>query len=259
MSDVVASGIIDAGTLETFAEVHMGSVDGSPFVSEGRLHFNDDGIHTSVVDPANVGMHYVDLDAGAFESYESPGAATVGVSFTRLAEVIGWVDSDDLVHFDLNMEARKLELDLGPASQTMRLIDPDSIRNEPDDPDIDLPNTVTLSGEQIDDVVTVADLNSDHVDFRGHVNAETVEFAAQGDVDKGSVTYDADDAADIDIAEETESLFSLDYLAGMTDAVPDDATVMFRFGDEFPTKFSWATCDGHLSVKSMLAPRIQSR
>jgi proliferating cell nuclear antigen len=263
--DGVASGIITAGTLEKFAEVHLGSVDGSPFVSEGKVHFNDDGLNTSVVDPANVGMHTdINLTASAFESYESPGAATVGVNLVRLVEILDLADSGDLVSFDLDMETRKLHFDLpGGASQTMRLIDPDAIRQEPDPSDIDLPNTVTLTGKQIDYVLSVADLNSDHVDVVFDADAETVTFDAQGDTDNGSVTYgtpdDHEGPEDIEAVEDTKSLFSLDYLQGMTAAVPDDATVMFQFGDEFPTRFSWATCEGDLSVSSMLAPRIQSR
>jgi proliferating cell nuclear antigen len=258
-SDAVASGIIEAGTLETFCEVHLGSVDGSPFVSEGKIHMTDDGWHTAVVDPANVGMHpEIHLSAGAFESYESPGSATVGINFSRLVDVVDIVGSADLVSWDLDMETRKLELDLGPAHQSVRLIDPDNIRREPDVSELDLPNTVTLTGAQIDTVLEVADLNSDHVNFLGDPDAETVTFDAQGDVDRGSVTYGRDDAEDIEITEATDSLFSLDYLQGMTAAIPDDARVMFRFGDEFPTKFSWATCEGNLSVRSMLAPRIQS-
>lgn len=255
----VASGIIDAGTLETWAEVHMGSVDGSPFVSEGKVHFNDDGLQTSVVDPAQVGMHPdIHLDAAAFESYEAPGAATVGVNFPRLVEVLDIVDSDELVQFELDMESRKLHLDLGAATQTLRLIDPEAIRKEPDTSDVELPNTVTLSGDQIDTALTVADLNSDHVEVIFDADGETVTFDAEGDTEHGAVTYDAEDVPDIEAAEDTAALFSLDYLQGMTEAVPSDATVMFRFGDEFPVKFSWATCGGDLSVRSMLAPRIQS-
>jgi proliferating cell nuclear antigen len=258
MSDI-ASGIVQAGTLETWAEAHLGNVDGSPFVSEGKVHFNDDGLHTSVVDPANVGMHYdVHLRAAAFDSYEAPGSATIGISFTRLVEILGVVDSSDLIEFRLDMETRKLHFDLGVASQTMALIDPDAIRQEPDVSDVDLPNTVTLTGAQIDTMLTVADLNSDHVDVAFDADAETVAFEAEGDVDEGVVTFDADDVEDIHAVEDTTSLFSLDYLQGMTEAIPDDATVMFQFGDEFPTRFSWAAEEGDLSVKSMLAPRIQS-
>lgn len=261
MSNAVASGIIDAGTLEKFAEVHLGSVDGSPFVSEGKVHFNDDGFNTAVVDPANVGMHTdINLSASAFESYEAPGAATVGMNLVRLMEILDLVNSGGPVSFNLDMETRKIHFDLpGGASQTMRLIDPDAIRKEPDPSDLDLPNTVTLTGKQIDYVLSVADLNSDHLDVIFDADDETVTFDAEGDTDHGSVTYTPDDVEDIHAAEDTQALFSLDYLQGMTAAVPDDATVMFQFGDEFPTRFSWATCEGGLSVSSMLAPRIQSR
>jgi proliferating cell nuclear antigen len=266
MSDGVASGIVQADTLETFAEVHLGSVDGSPFVSEAKVHFNDDGFRTSVVDPANVGMHEdIRLDAAAFESYDAPGSATVGVNMDRLAEVLDLAGSADaLVEFTLDMETRKLHFNLSRGiHQTMRLIDPDAIRDEPDPADVDLPNTVTLTGEQISRMLDMAQLNSDHVDVAFDPDAETVTFDAQGDTDNGQAVFgatdDAEDPEDIHAAEETMSLFSLDYLEGMTAAIPDDATVLFQFGDEFPTRFSWVTCDGDLSVESMLAPRIQSR
>ena len=258
MSDEsVVSGIVAADVLQTFIDVHTELVD------EGRIHFNDTGLRTSVVDPANVAMHSpVELSRDAFEHYESPGSVTLGVDFNRLDEILDVADSGTLIEFSINMETRHLELRFDGVEQSVVMIDPDSIRGEPDTNDLDLPNTVVLSGKQIDRALTVADLNSDHVNLVGytdHADGEVVAFEADGDTDSGRVGYRDEDCIAADVSDAVESIFSLDYWVDLLNAAPDDAKVELQFGDEFPVYIQWQACDGHLSVNSMLAPRIQSK
>lgn len=255
--DAVASGIVAADTLQQFVDVHTAAVD------EGRVHFNDAGLRTSVVDPANVAMHTpVELSKDAFEHYDAPGAVTLGVNFNRLDEILGVTDADTLVEFSVNMETRRLELRFDGVEQDMALIDPDAIREEPDTNELDLANEVVLEGRQIDRALTVADLNSDHLEIKGltdHPDGEVVAFVAEGDTDSGRVAYRGDDVISDGVTEGVASIFSLDYWEDFTKAIPADAEVVIRFGDEFPVQFSWESADGDLSVNSMIAPRIQSK
>jgi len=252
MSDEsVVSGIISASALQQYVDVF------TPIVDEGRVHFGDDGIYTGVVDSANVAMQEAELSRNAFEAYDSPGAATIGVSFNRLDEVLDVADSGALVHFGVNMETRKLELQFDGVEQDVATIDPDAIRQEPDQPDVDLPNMAALTQAQLDQAIEVADLNSDHIEVVGATDG-SVTFVGSGDIDEGRVVFEDADLSFAEVNEDTSSLFSLEYVTELHDPVPKGVEVELWFGEEFPMKWHWKSEDGALTVDASLAPRIRS-
>jgi proliferating cell nuclear antigen len=249
----VVSGIVDADTLAAYVDTLRGLVD------EAKLHFGDGGIQASAVDPANVAMWQdTRIAPSAFESFDSPGEVVQGVNLTRLSELLDGAASGDLVEFGIDMESRKLDLRYRGIEHAMGLIDPDSIRQEPDSPDLDLPNHVVLSGGQLTEAIDNCELTSDHLWLRGDPDAETVTFAAEGDIDETVVTYPDADCERFDIDADAESVFSINYLVDMVSEIPTDAAVAVHFGDEFPAWFEYDAFDGGLEVIGLLAPRIQT-
>ncbi len=100
-------------------------------VEECKIHLDESGVEIRAVDPANVGMVDLSLDEAAFESYQADGGL-IGVNLTRLADIAGMADSDQLVHLELDEETRKLHISIDGLEYTLALIDPESIREEPD-------------------------------------------------------------------------------------------------------------------------------
>lgn len=263
MSDgSVVHGIIEAGRLTQWAETfNTGSVgnNSSPILREARVHFNDDGLTVSAVGAATVAMFEdTTLAPRAFEAYEAPGAVTIGLSLETFIDRLGPADSGDLVAFDVDMETRTLELSYGPTEMSLALIDPDSIRDEPDSPNLDLPNTVVLEGSDLRHAVDVARQVSDHIYLDGRPDDRQVVFRGQGDIDSATVSYGDGEVIDADVAEDTEAVYSVDYMDALTRPMPGDAEVELTFGDEFPLRLSWAAIDGAFDVNQLLAPRIQS-
>jgi proliferating cell nuclear antigen len=261
MSEVVAEGIIEASRLIDWAQTFASKVPGvkTPFVTECKVHFDEDGMHVGVYDPAQVAMVGPTLlSKRAFESYNAPGRVTQGINLERLIELVKPAEGSQFVGFGMDMETRRLDIEYGQADLDMGLIDPANIRKEPDIPELDLPNTAIITGSQLDDALTVADLVADHVAIRVDVDAGSIAFTTQGDIDKGAVEYPRRECEFTDFTETTESLFSLDYLRMLSKPIPADAEVRIRTGDEYPVRFSWESMDGHFDVKQTLAPRIQS-
>jgi len=222
-------------------------------VNECKIHLTGGGLSIAAVDPANVGMVSLYLDAAAFESYEAAGG-TIGVDLERLGDVVGMADSGDLVRLELDDETRKLHIEAGGLSYTLALIDPEAIRQEPDIPDLDLPATTRLPAGELERGVTAADLCSDHISLGA--DEDVFLMSAMGDTDDVRVTVDAEECERHDTSESVRSLFSLDYLDDMTGPMAGDVTV--RVGDEFPAKMHWSCAEGHGEVTMMLAPRIAS-
>ncbi|SEW18269.1 DNA polymerase sliding clamp [Halobacterium jilantaiense] len=242
--------IVSADTLkETLDSV-------SVLVDECKIHLDEDGLSIRAVDPANVGMVDLDLAAAAFESYEADGGL-IGVNLSRLEDIAGMADAGQLVQLELDEETRKLHIQIDGLEYTLALIDPDSIRQEPDIPDLDLPAHVVIEGRDIDRAVTAADMVSDHIALGVDAADELFYVDAEGDTDDVHLELTRDQLIDLESGA-AHSLFSLDYLKDMNKAIPKDAEVELELGDEYPVKMHFDIAEAQGQVTYMLAPRIQS-
>jgi len=225
-------------------------------VEECKIHLEEDGFEIRAVDPANVGMVDLSLSAAAFESYEADGGV-IGVNLSRLEDIAGMADAGQLVHLELDEETRKLHISIDGLEYTLALIDPDSIRQEPDIPDLDLSSEIVMEGADIDRSVKASDMVSDHIALGVDAGDEQFYVDAEGDTDDVHLELGAADLIDLQ-AGDAHSLFSLDYLKDMNKAIPNDAEVTVELGQEFPVKIHFAIAEGEGQVTYMLAPRIQS-
>jgi proliferating cell nuclear antigen len=244
------NAIVSAETLGTALD----SV--SVLVEECKIHLDEDSLSIRAVDPANVGMVDLRLSAEAFESYEADGEL-IGVNLSRLEDIAGMAGSGDLVHLELDEKTRKLHINVEGLEYTLALIDPDSIRQEPDIPDLDLPAEVVVEGRDIDRAVTAADMVSDHIALGVDGDDEEFVVDAEGDTDDVHLELGRDDLVDLTPGD-ARSLFSLDYLKDMNKAIPKDAEVRMELGEEFPVKMHFEIAEGLGEVTYMLAPRIQN-
>ena len=228
----------------------------SVLVDECKIRLNDEEFSIRAVDPANVGMVDLTLEAAAFESYEADGGV-IGVNLARLEDIAGMANSGDLIHLELDEETRKLHIEIDGLSYTLALIDPDSIRQEPDIPDLDLASEIVVEGAQLDRGIKAADMVSDHIRLRVDETDEAFFIEAEGDTDDVNLKLDREDLIAL-TAGPADSLFSLDYLKDMNKAIPSDAEVTVELGEEFPVKLHYGFAEGLGNVTFMLAPRIQS-
>jgi proliferating cell nuclear antigen len=228
----------------------------SVLVEECKIRLNEDELAIRAVDPANVGMVDLSLEAAAFESYEADGGV-IGVNLSRLEDIAGMANSGDLIQLELNEETRKLHIQIEGLSYTLALIDPDSIRQEPDIPDLDLPAEIVVEGNQMDRGIKAADMVSDHIRLRVDEEEEAFYIEAEGDTDDVDLKLSREDLIQL-TAGPADSLFSLDYLKDMNKAIPSDAEVTVELGEEFPVKLHYEFGEGMGHVTYMLAPRIQS-
>ena len=228
----------------------------SVLVDECKIRLNEEELSIRAVDPANVGMVDLTLEAAAFESYEADGGV-IGVNLARLEDIAGMANSGDLIHLELDEETRKLHIEIDGLSYTLALIDPDSIRQEPDIPDLDLASEIVVEGAQLDRGIKAADMVSDHIRLRVDETDEAFFIEAEGDTDDVNLKLDREDLIAL-TAGPADSLFSLDYLKDMNKAIPSDAEVTVELGEEFPVKLHYGFAEGLGNVTFMLAPRIQS-
>ena len=235
---------------------------------EMKLHLDDDGLFGSVVDPASVGMCRNSLDHEAFEHYDASGGV-IGLNISRMLDILGMGSKDDLVELTLDEKTRKLHVQVDTLSYTLALIDPDSVRKEPEIPeDLDLEATMTVDFADLKRGITAADMVSDHIRFRTGLSEAgklAVYIEAEGDTDDVDLELTHEKLVAIDAEPgDGDSLFSLDYLKDIRKPIPNDAEVRIELGEEHPIKFHYGHTemgeDGELAGDTtvLLAPRIQS-
>jgi len=261
----------------------------TPLVDEARWQFTDDGIVVQAVDPANVGM--IDLDAydGGFDQYRKrTDDLEVGMPLTtggNLKNALAFArkgrgsDNGDPVRIDILDRGKRVRIAiLRPDQNTKRVsefyaIDPDSMRQKPDIPDLNLTYRAAPGIEPLTDGIRDLDRSHDHVWFTaidrtlvigsqptrnptmaGNAGAESVDTVEFPNAAWSTTT---DDGA---VEHAHGSMFSANFLRDFTKAI--DATKMDRvtlkFGDEFPTIMAFEHDDWGFDGQYMLAPRISN-
>ena len=243
---------INAGLLKS-------SVDTvSVLVDECKVRLDEDGLSIKAVDPANVGMVELDIPADSFDSYEAD-EEVLGLNLVRFEDIVGMANKGDVVEMELDEETRKLTIRIDGLRYTLSLIDPDSIHQEPNVPDLDLPGDIELAGREIRRGVKAAGMVSDHMAFGVSGDDDTFYMRAEGDTDDVRVDLTEEDVIGLETGgEKAESLFSLDYLDSMAKAIPNDAAVDVEVGDDYPVKMNFDVAGGDAHVTYLLAPRIEN-
>ena len=252
--------LIEAGKLTDTLELLQS------IVGEAVLHIGRDGLQTRVVDPANVCCLDVSLSPDAFADTGS-GSWALGINLERFEDYLSKADDGTLVSLSFDTEKRRLRIKYDAVDAKMACIDPDTIRDEPDIPELDLPNTLITEYDDLVDGVDVADMTSDHLTIVGDEDGEEIQIRAEGDTD--DIVYRFDQERTLPgttVKEDGESIYSIAYFTGQSgsstngvlSSVPNSPEIELRFGHEHPTKFTFEFAGGDGDVLCLLAPRIQS-
>lgn len=238
-------------------------------VDEMRIHLSSDGIQVNVVDPANVAMAEIHAHPAAFESFSVDDGMMVGTNLNRLTDILEKArlgsSTDDPVHLDIDGGHIVAEIEREYANTTVRFademltIDPDSLLEDPDIPDLDVPNTATLDVSAFADAVDHLDESMDAIAIRPA--RDGLRFSGHNDDDddeRSAVLFEHAIEGDFD---EVMSVLSSDYLVdvahGIEEAKVDEVTV--RWGDHFPVFFDFERTkdeDTLYEGTAAIAPRI---
>lgn len=249
LEDQPFNAIVEASRFKHFLECLNAVAD------EAKVHCTEDGFEAHVVDPGNIAMVWADLNKTGFESYHGDGT-TLGVNLERMFEVLGFANAGDLVHLELNVETRMLDVQINNVGFEIALIDPDAMRAEPDLTELDLPASVTIPGEELQKGIDAAEMVSDCLTIGVDDGAEEMHILAEGDTDTSDVSFD-EEIIECQVNGAAESMFSVDYCEALASPIPAASEVEMHVGEEFPTQWFWEGEEGTLDVHMMVAPRIQ--
>ena len=146
------------------------------------------------VDGANVAMIDLSASAEVFEFYDGSGGV-IGVDTGRLQEVARMADASDHLHLRLDQETRKLHVRIKELEYTLGIIDSETIRQEPDLPELEFAAELTLSKDEFARTVKAADMVADETLFSVDEVEEQFVVEANGDTDTMRYELGADELA----------------------------------------------------------------
>jgi len=233
-------------------EIFSGILKGlEVLVSEARIHFQEQGLHSRAVDPANVAMVIVDVPRENLEAYSIDEEK---------------IKKNELVELKVEDETT-LKVKFGSVVYSVSLIDPSAIRKEPKIPNLELPAKIVLDAGEFKKAITAADKISDHVVFRTdetgfYIEAEGTDetgfyIEAEGDVDK--IAFHMSEAELIEFNKaEARSMFSVEYLKEFVKIAGSGDLLTIYLGTNYPVRLVFEVAGGKARVEYILAPRMEA-
>lgn len=237
-------------------------------IDELKIAITEDGWYSRVVDPANVCMHEFYIDESDFSDYNVSSEGVIGLPLADLKSA--YKSSKNTPTVSIEISDRQYTVDDGtPIVQS--LIDPDSLRQHPDIPNLNLPNEISLPGEELRGLLKrLTSFGNDHVLISTDEEVQETTFSIESSRDTLQKTYRTSEdlqyptaenqaAFGMETPESGETLLSgqyiKDYLSKIRKKDLNDSYTLIS-GDEFPIKLRTDFTGKSFSM-FMLAPRIQ--
>lgn len=227
---------------------------------EYRLEFTNDGVVVGTVDSGNVLGIEIELYASAFDVYELAGITELGITASNFGSAVQHAryakNTDDEIAISADSKHLETEVsrELGSTAATLServgLIDPASIRERPDLPELDLGVSVDVPVDTFIEVLNVLDTDNEHIKLGS--NIDSVTFNQETDTQQRNIRIDANPT---EASEYT--YFTAEYLSaiasGLNVGYVDDVTL--RWDEEMPLFVDFER-EGVYEGQFMVAPRI---
>lgn len=215
----------------------------SAVVDECRLHISPNGLEASAVDPANVAM----VEATLEDDSRVAAEATVGVNLNQLEQELPYYFPGDNFQVGIDAENDVFSVWGTEGECERKLVDPDSLREEPERPDVDYTHDFELPMYRFKGVFgSVAEAADGAVKF----DTTDGSLHVAGESPKLSGEWEYSWEIDADVEEDSPAYFSNDYLDDIMSGIPDAKDVTIKFGPNHPL---FIETDG---VTYLQAPRI---
>ena len=229
----------------------------STLIDEVKFTISPEGMTLKAVDPAHVAMIELNIEAGAFESYQAD-QTEIGLDLDKVKDVLKLSSSGDIISMEQDEGYGRLIFKVGNITRRMNLVDTTSM-NDPKVPQLELSANIEVNVSELQRGIKASENISDHIALT--ITEDYFELACEGDTDSVNLKLDKSQLSNLDINGDGQkfcSLFPLDYFSNLIKAVPSDAVIRIELDNDYPVMLNFALAEGKGSVKYLLAPRIES-
>ena len=215
---------------------------------ECRVWLKKDGIEARAVDAANVAMISAKMPKGAFEVYKEE-TGVLGFDLPKLKTAAGLMKTGMLeIEQDKN---GKLQITDGKTRYSNALLDVNTVRKDPNPPDIALPASVAVDAKELADSIKAMGLIGDKIRFS--LQGAVLTLTTEGDTDL--LIKEIEGEAVKSLKEPVMSLFSTDYLKEIGRVFRDAETATVSMNTNHPIRIECVVDE--ITLEFLVAPRIE--
>ena len=222
---------------------------------EARLQITEDGFSLKAVDAASVAMCDFSLQKDAFVEYTIDEPKTVGMDFVKLLDMISVGGKEEV---ELRMDGiDKLKIKNGSLSYALSLPDVNSLRKEPNIPELEFPTKVEISTEDIKRAIRASRELGDAIIFG--VEDGNFYIEAENEMDKMRMQLTKEQLVSLVTGEQpVRSKFSTEYISGISRGFGTVETIGLGMGKDSPLRVDFGIANGLGKVEYLIAPRIDT-
>lgn len=216
---------------------------------ECRVWLKKDGIEVRAVDAANVAMISAKMPKSAFGEYKEE-TAVLGLDLPKLKTAAGFMKTG-ILEIEQDKNGGKLRIMDGKTKYSNALLDVNTIRKDPNPPNINLPAVVTINAKDLQESISAMSKIGDKIRFS--LQGKTLTMTTEGDTDL--LVKEIEGEVVKSIPAPVASMFSSDYLKEISRVIRDADTVTVGMNTDHPIKIE-CTVD-QIELQYLVAPRIE--
>jgi len=218
--------------------------------TEGVLNIGPDGIRVKMVDPSHVAMLSMNIEKGAFGTYEVKAEEKFALNMKKIDKVIALADDGEII-MEHNPDKNQMVISFGSIVREFPLMNAD-IFSEPKEPEFKTPVEISIEAKDLKLLKKMCKDVNDYVEIE--IDGENVILGCVGDLGSGKMTFTHEEVGLVN-AVPCKASYALDWFGILTAAL--DGKIVLRLGDNLPFRMKAELFDGNGEVTYLLAPRIK--
>lgn len=234
----------------------------SSIVAESSVNIAEDGIRIKAFDATRISMIDFFLKKEAFKKYDLKENAILGLSLETLNTILKTARANENLRMALDDKTKRFIVEfIGKNQQrkfALSLIDIPEEGNIPDSIHIDFDTNFEVKASFIQQVLKDAEMISDYLRIKA--KEDGIYFGAESDTKEMDTFIEPKseemDTSAFQVADESEAVYSLDFLSNFLKGIRSSDYVRLSFNQEQPIRIVYELEDkGHLIY--FVAPRIE--
>jgi proliferating cell nuclear antigen len=231
----------------------------STLVDEATFKLDQNGIRLRAMDPSHVAMVDFEVPKNAFQEYVCDQPIDICVNMSEMLKLLKSVGSDETLEISTGEEGRQLELIFrGVFIRKFVMPTLEMTEEEAPTPKIDFNTKIKMTSSSLKQTMDDASTVSDNV--RLEAIPQKITFKAIGNLGSATIEFDKDSEVvlSLDVKEESNATFSLNYLSEIVKAGTAASDVVdIEFSTNMPIKLNFGLPEEQ-RLSYYLAPRIES-
>lgn len=225
----------------------------STLTDEAMIVFDKEGANILAVDPAHVAMVDVCIGKGAFEEY-STKECNVGIDLKKVKDVLKLASSGGTIVMSLDDDTGKLVFKVGSITRRMDALDTSDMGGKKM-PELSLSARAEITSTELLRGTRATEGITDHLSVT--VSEDGFELSSEGDTDASSLKVPKSELQSLSANGTFRSMFPLDYFSNIVKAIPASTNVSLEIDNDYPLYMQFQIIDKEVSVRYLIAPRIE--